>query len=156
MPAMVEAQPWPVSPSPWRKMTVAVCLPLGATTTGSGMVSSRAAAEAELAAGWSLDLVHFPPIHRQHGQGPHHRAAALCNREGLMQWSHSCHFPDQSEIVFHNHVIMRVRAGRACESCFCHNPITTPDFQLKPVKYNSCGKTQPFLFPINYDEAFIT
>ena len=82
MPAMVEAQPWPVSPSPWRKMTVAVCLPLGATTTGSGMVSSRAAAEAELAAGWSLDLVHFPPIHRQHGQGPHHRAAALCNREG--------------------------------------------------------------------------
>jgi hypothetical protein len=30
----VEAHPWPVSPSPCKKMRVAVCLPLADTTTG--------------------------------------------------------------------------------------------------------------------------
>ena len=29
-----DAQPWPVSPSPWRKISVPVCLPRADTTTG--------------------------------------------------------------------------------------------------------------------------
>ena len=42
--AMVLAQPCPVSPRPWRKMMVAVCLPLGATTTGSDILLRRVSA----------------------------------------------------------------------------------------------------------------
>ena len=42
--AMVLAHPWPVSPRPWRKMMVAVCLPLGATTTGSDILLRRVSA----------------------------------------------------------------------------------------------------------------
>ena len=33
--AKVDAQPWPVSPNPCKKINVAVCLPLGETTTGA-------------------------------------------------------------------------------------------------------------------------
>ena len=32
--ARVEAQPWPVSPRPWRKTSVASCLPDAEMTTG--------------------------------------------------------------------------------------------------------------------------
>ena len=39
-----EAQPCPVSPRPWRKMMVAVCFPLGATTTGSDILDKRVSA----------------------------------------------------------------------------------------------------------------
>ena len=42
--AMVLAHPCPVSPRPWRKMMVAVCFPLGATTTGSDILLRRVSA----------------------------------------------------------------------------------------------------------------
>ena len=42
--AMVSAQPWPVSPRPCRKMTVAECLVLGLTTTGCGILRVSGAA----------------------------------------------------------------------------------------------------------------
>ena len=38
------AKPCPVSPKPWRKIIVAVCLPEGATTTGSGILLRTLAA----------------------------------------------------------------------------------------------------------------
>ena len=64
MSAMVLAHPCPVSPRPWRKMMVAVCFPLGATTTGSVILLRRVSA---LTPGLSPSLpcllVHRPPIH---------------------------------------------------------------------------------------------
>ena len=36
--AKLEAQPCPVSPNPWRNMSVAVCFPLADTTTGLELI----------------------------------------------------------------------------------------------------------------------
>ena len=61
---MVLAQPCPVSPRPWRKMMVAVCLPLGATTTGSVILFRRVSAlTPRLSPSLPCLLVHRPPIH---------------------------------------------------------------------------------------------
>ena len=62
--AMVLAHPCPVSPRPWRKMMVAVCFPLGATTTGSVILSRRVLAlTPRLSPSLPCLLVHRPPIH---------------------------------------------------------------------------------------------
>ena len=68
--AMVLAHPCPVSPRPCRKMMVAVCFPLGATTTGSDILLRRVSAlTPRLSPSQSCFLVHSPPMHSRGGRG---------------------------------------------------------------------------------------